>query len=346
MPLSGFASDNYSGIHPAILEAIRDANAGHVPPYGSDIYTEKAVEAFKAQFGQNIDVYFVFNGTGANVLSLDSFLQPYQAAICAETAHIYVDECGAPERYTGCKLLPVKTPDGKLTPAFIEEQLGGLGDQHHVQAKVISISQTTELATLYKPQELKILTQFAHEYGLLVHMDGARLTNAAAALNVSLGEITTDVGIDVLSFGGTKCGMMCGEAVVFFDPSKARSFKYTRKQGMQLASKMRFIAAQFSALLANNLWLENATHANHMATLLGAALEKIPAVQLTQKVEANGVFAIIPPQIVERLRESYFFYTWNEKTSEVRLMTSFDTTKADIDGFIQCLQNLIEPVSV
>jgi threonine aldolase len=317
-----------------MLEAIAAANEGHVVAYGDDPYTEAAVAGFRKHFGKDVDVYFVFGGTGANVLGLKAVTEPYHAVICAETAHINVDECGAPEKFTGCKLLAVATKDGKVTIDNIKPYLGVVGFEHHVQPRVISISQATEMGTVYKPAELKALSAFAHKHNMLLHMDGARIANAAASLKVELRKITWDVGVDVLSFGGAKNGMMYGEAVVFFNKEHSRDFKYLRKQGTHLPSKMRFISAQFETLLANELWRRNAEHANRMAKVLARELEKIPQIKITQNVEANGVFAIVPKKYVSLLQKKYFFYVWNEKTSEVRFMTSFDTTEEDINDFV------------
>jgi len=326
----GFASDNNAGVHARVMEALRAANEGHVVAYGDDQFTARAVARFREHFGAGVEVFFVFGGTGANVTGLASLARPHEAIVCAQTAHINVDECGAPERFAGCKLLALETTDGKLTPARIEPLLTRAGDQHHVQPRVVSVSQATELGTVYTAEELKRLAEFAHARGLLFHVDGARLANAAARLNVSLRELTTEAGVDVLSFGGTKNGMMYGEAVVFFDAERARDFKFTRKQGAQLPSKMRFIAAQFDALLSDDLWLENARHANRMARVLAGELERIPQVRITQAVESNAVFAVIPRESVARILQSFFFYVWNEETSEVRLMCSFDTTEEDV----------------
>ncbi len=327
-PNAAFASDNNAGVHPKVLEAIAAANEGHVIAYGDDPYTEAAVELFRKHFGKDVDVYFVFGGTGANVLGLKAVTESHHAIICAETAHINVDECGAPEKFTGCKLLPLPTKDGKITVDQIRPFLDDVGFEHHVQPRVISISQATEMGTVYKPQELKKLSDFAHKNDMLLHMDGARIANAAASLKANLSAITRDVGVDVLSFGGAKNGMMYGEAVVFFDQSLAKDFKYTRKQGTHLPSKMRFISAQFDALLSNDLWRKNAAHANSMAKLLAQELERIPLIEITQKVESNGVFARLPKKYIANCRSNTFFYVWNEETSEVRFMTSFDTTPA------------------
>ena len=339
MALKGFASDNYAGIHPTILQAINEANTGHCPAYGNDSYTKQAVDMFKKLLGDDIiDVYFVLTGTAANVLSLHTLLKPYQAIICAESAHINVDEAGAPEHYTGCKLLTVPTKDGKLSVDNIKHLLINRGDQHKVQPKIISITQSTELGTVYTPQEIKTLTDFAHANNMYVHMDGARISNAVAHLNVSLAAITKDVGVDVFTFGGTKDGMMMGEAVIFFNKELSKDFPYIRKQGMQLISKMRFISAQIIALLTDDLWLKNARHANAMAQLLAAKVREIPQIKLSKDVQANAVFAYVDPKIIPALQEKYFFYVWDEATSEVRWMTSWDTTEEDIVCFVDLIK--------
>ena len=338
----GFASDNNSGVHPEILNAMSSVNRGHTIAYGDDVYTESAIQKFKDIFGKDIDVYFVFTGTGANVLGLKATTEPFNAVICADTAHIHVDECGAPEKFTGCKLLTIPTKNGKITTQQIKPYLHSLGFEHHAQPRVISITQATELGTVYDLEEIKEITDFAHNNNLLVHMDGARLCNAAAGLHTDLKIITSEAGIDVLSFGGTKNGMMYGEAIVFFNKELSESFKYIRKQGMQLASKMRFIAIQFETLLSNNLWIKNARHANNMAQLLAGEVSKIPQVKITQKVEANGVFAVLPGRVIPVLQKEYFFYVWNEEISEVRWMTSFDTTKQDIMNFVKLLKKVLK----
>jgi threonine aldolase len=336
-----FASDNNAGVHPKVLDAIAAANDGHVVAYGDDPYTERATAKFRELFGKDTDVYFVFGGTGANVLGLKAVTETYHAIICAETAHINVDECGAPEKFTGCKLLSVSTKNGKLTTDGIARFLHGVGFEHHVQPRVISVSQSTEMGTIYTPEELKTLSRFAHRNNMLLHMDGARIANATASLKCELKDITVSAGVDILSFGGAKNGMMYGEAVVFFDRAMSRDFKYIRKQGMHLPSKMRFVSAQFEALLTDNLWRRNAEHANRMAQILAKELGKVPQVKITQKVEANGVFAIIPPKYVPQLQKQYFFYVWDEETSEVRLMTSFDTTEDDISDFVTLVRKTL-----
>ena len=341
-PSRSFASDNNAGVHPEIMQAIAAANDGHVVAYGDDPYTARAVKLFREHLGKDAEVYFVFGGTGANVLGLKAGTESHHAIICAQTAHINVDECGAPEKFTGCKLLPIATADGKIKVEQIKPLLHEVGFEHHVQPRVISVSQATEMGTVYTPGELKTLAKFAHEHDMLLHADGARIANAAAGLNAKLREITRDAGVDILSFGGAKNGMMYGEAVVFFDESLAKDFKYTRKQGTHLPSKMRFISAQFEALLSNELWRQNAQHANQMAQRLASELRKIPQIAITQKVESNGVFATVPKKYVPLLQKQYFFYIWNEETSEVRLMTSFDTTEADIADFVGLVKKIVK----
>ena len=341
-PSRSFASDNNAGVHPEMIDAITAANQGHVVAYGDDPFTERAVKVFEKHFGRDIAVYFVFGGTGANVLGLTAATKSYNAIICAETAHINVDECGAPEKFTGCKLLSVPTPDGKVRVEEIKHFLHGVGFEHHVQPRAISVSQATEMGTVYTKSELKTLADFAHRNNMLLHMDGARISNAAVSLKAKFKEITRDVGVDVMSFGGAKNGMMYGEAVVFFDKKSAADFKYIRKQGMHLPSKMRFISAQFEALLSGDLWQRSATHANRMARLLAADLEKVPRITLTQPVEANGVFAIVPRKYIPALQKKYFFYVWNEEIDEIRLMTSFDTTEEDIAQFVGLVKKTVK----
>jgi len=342
MSKRSFASDNNAGVHPEMIEAIRAANEGHVVAYGDDPFTDRAVKVFQKHFGKDIAVYFVFGGTGANVLGLKAITKTYEAVICAETAHINVDECGAPEKFTGCKLLSLRTPDGKLRIEQIKPLLHGIGFEHHVQPRVISVSQATEMGTVYTKNELKTLARFAHDNNMLLHVDGARIANAAASLNANLKEFTVDAGVDVLSFGGAKNGMMYGEAVVFFNKKLGDDFKYIRKQGMHLPSKMRFISAQFEALLSGDLWRRSAVHANRMARVLASELEKIPQIRLTQPVEANGVFAEIPAKYVPALQKKYFFYVWNEETSECRFMASFDTTEEDIHDFVALVRKIVK----
>jgi threonine aldolase len=329
----GFASDNNAGVHPEILEAIARANDGHVIAYGDDRYTRSAVAKFEEHFGSGIEVFFTFNGTGANVLGLQALMRPYQAVLCSDYAHIYTDECGAPEKHLGSKLIPLPHEDGKISLDSVRHAYHGIGDQHHVQAKVISITQASEMGTVYQPQEIRVLAEFAHRHDMFLHMDGARIANAAAGLGQTLRQATRDLGVDVLSFGGTKNGIMGGEAVVFFNPSQGSDFLYLRKQGMQLASKMRFIAAQFETLLTNDLWRRSAEHANRMAKVLEAEVRKIPHVRVVWKVEANGVFAQIPRHAIATIKERYFFYPWIEEEGIVRWMCSFDTTEEDVREF-------------
>lgn len=336
----GFASDNNSGVHPKILEAIINANSGHVAGYGDDVYTQQAVNEFKKHFGNEIQVFFVFNGTGANVLSINSLTNSFNAVICPATAHIFVDECGAPEKASGCKLIPVITQNGKLTPELIKPYLQGFGFEHHSQPKLISISQVTELGTVYTVDEIKAICDLAHQHNMLVHMDGARIANAAVSLDLPFKTFTKDAGVDVLSFGGTKNGMMFGEAVIFFNSDLAKNAKYFRKQSTQLYSKMRFIAAQFIAYFENDLWKTNATHSNKMASLLASKIEKL-GIKITQDVSANGIFAIVDDDVRDKLQQDYFFYPWDELNHEVRWMTSFDTTPDDIENFHNALEQLL-----
>jgi len=341
-PIRSFASDNNAGVHPEVLAAITRANEGHVVGYGDDPYTESAKKKFEEHFGTGIEVYFTFNGTGANVLGLQALTRPYNAILCSDYAHICVDECGAPEKHTGCKLISLPHQDGKITVDAVKHAYHGIGDQHHVQAKVISITQSTEMGTVYTPEEIRALARFAHERDMFLHMDGARIANAAASLRQTLRQATRDLGVDVLSFGGTKNGMMGGEAVVFFDKSLSADFLYLRKQGMQLASKMRFIAVQFEALLTNDLWRRSAEHANQMARVLEVEVRKIPQVRIAWPVEANGVFAQIPSYAVEKIKERYFFYPWVEEQCIVRWMCSFDTTEKDVKDFAQVVAESVK----
>lgn len=341
----GFASDNNSGVHPLILKAMAEANHDHVKGYGDDMFTEKAVEIFKEKFGKETEVFFVFNGTGANVLGLSSVTRSFHSIICSETAHIEEDECGAPEKFTGCKLLPVKPVNGKITPDAILPHLKGFDFEHHAQPRVISVSQATEMGTVYKPAEIRELADLAHSHDMLLHMDGARIANAAVSLNLDFKAFTKDSGVDILSFGGTKNGMMMGEAVLIFNPKYAVHTKYLRKQSMQLYSKMRFVGAQFLAYFQNDLWKETAAHSNKMAKLLADEVAKIPRIRITQPVEANGVFAEVPPELIKPLQEHFFFYMWNEKTAEVRWMTSFDTSDDEIYKFVDLINKLIRQES-
>jgi threonine aldolase len=340
-----FGSDNYSGVHPDIMEALQQVNHGHAGSYGSDEYTAKAIQKFKEHFGERIEVFFAYNGTAANVLGLSTLTQSFNAIICSDLAHIYVDESTAPEKFIGCRQITIPTTDGKIYPSDIEDRIQRVDDQHHPQAKVISISQSTEYGTVYTIAEIAEIAAVAKRRGLYLHMDGSRISNAAVSLNEDFRTFTGDNGVDVLSFGGTKNGMMFGEAIVFFNADLARQFKFIRKQGMQLHSKMRFISAQFNALLSNERWRKNASHANAMARLMADKLSGIPQVKITQSVDANGVFAIIPKAIVPALQEDQFFYIWNEKISEARLMCSFDTKEEDVERFVTKLKQLLIPKS-
>ena len=343
-PIRSFASDNNAVVHPEVLEAIRHANEGHAVGYGDDPHTESAVGKFREQFGADIEVFFVFNGTAANTLSLQALTRPFHAVLCPELSHIYTDECGAPEKFTGCKLVPLPAPEGKLTVEAVAQAYHGIGDQHHVQPRVISITQATEMGTVYKPSEIEELARFAHEREMFLHMDGARISNAVAAQRLTLRQATRDLGVDVLSFGGTKNGLMGAEAVVFFRPDLAQDFLFVRKQGMQLASKMRYMSAQMEALLTNDLWRRNADHANRMAQLLEQTLRKIPGIKIVYPVQANGVFAQIPREAIQRIQERYFFYVWSEAESVVRWMCSFDTTEEDVREFAKFVEKVVGAV--
>ena len=339
--LKTFASDNNAGTHPDILRAINLCNSGHAIGYGDDQYTDMALKKFNDHFGDEIDVYFVYGGTGANVLGLKAITHPYNSIICADTAHINVDECGAPEKFTGCKIQTIPSGNGKIAPSQIKSLLHGFGFPHHSQPKVISITQPTELGTIYTVEEIKDIAELAHNHGLLLHMDGARISNAAAYLKANLKDITVDAGVDVLSFGGTKNGMMFGEAVIFFNKTLSIDFKYIRKQGMQLHSKMRFISAQFEAMLTNDLWLLNAQRSNSLAQVLAKEISQIPRVKITQPVQINAIFSIIPAEVIKPLQKEYFFYVWDENKNEVRWMTSFDTEESDIFKFVNTLKKYL-----
>lgn len=333
----GFASDNNAGIHPDILQEISLVNEGHTIGYGNDKYTMFARELFRQQLGQDTETFFVFTGTAANVLGLSSITRSWNSVITADTAHLEQDECGAPEKFTGCKVLTVDTSDGKLSVDMIKKHMHGFDFEHHAQPAVISVSQSTEMGTVYTVPELRAITDYAHSMGLMVHMDGARLANAAVYLKLPFRAFTTDAGIDVLSFGGTKNGMMTGEAVCFLRPGLSENFKYIRKQSMQLASKMRFISAQFIAYFRDDLWKRLAGHSNEMAMVLAGKIKDLRNIRITQQVQSNGIFVIIPHDVAEEVRQKYFFYPWNEEISEYRLMTSWDTTEQDINEFVSLL---------
>jgi len=327
-----------------VLAAIAAANEGHALAYGADPWTAAALALFRAEFGEQSETSLVLGGTGANVVGLGALLQPWESVLCAATAHINVDECGAPERFLGCKLVPLPTPDGKLRPDPVRAAVTAVSIDHaahHVQPRVISISQSTEYGTVYRPEEIRALSAVAKELGLLLHMDGARLSNAAAALDLPLRALTTDVGVDVLSFGGTKNGAMGAEAVVLFDHARAAGVRFGRKQAMQLPSKMRFVAAQFEALLRNGLWRRNAAHANRMARRLAERAAAVPGVTITQPVDANAVFARLPRERIASLQARRFFYVWDEAGAEVRWMCSFDTTEEDVEAFAVELRNAL-----
>jgi threonine aldolase len=341
-PSRSFASDNNAGVHPEVLEALRRANDGHVVGYGDDPHTESAIAKFREHFGVDVKVFFVFNGTAANVLSLQALTRPFHAVLCPELSHIYTDECGAPEKLMGCKLIPLSAPNGKLTVETLTHAYHGIGDQHHVQPRVISITQSTEMGTVYGPAEVEALAHFAHERKMFLHMDGARISNAVAAQQLTLRQATRDLGVDVLSFGGTKNGLMGVDAVVFFHPELAENFLFVRKQAMQLPSKMRYMSVQMEALLTNDLWRRNAEHANLMARLLESEMMKIPQVRIVYPVQANGVFAQISRTAIQKIRERYFFYVWNEEESVVRWMCSFDTTEDDVREFAAFVTGVVE----
>lgn len=341
----GFASDNYSGIHPEVLTAIAAANEGHQVSYGQDEYTGHLQELFGRHFGPQAQAYPVFNGTGANVVALQAVTDRWASVVCTTNAHIHVDECGAPEKVGGLKLYAVPTDDGKLTPELVEREARGFDDEHRAQPQVVSLTESTEVGTAYSPGEIRALSECAHSYGMRVHMDGSRLSNAAASLGVGLAALTTEAGVDIVSFGGTKNGLMIGEVVVVLNPEVAKGMQYVRKSAMQLGSKMRFISVQFEALLSGDLWLRNASHANDMATRLAVAVREIPGVRVTQAVQANSVFAVLPAEVTARLQERFHFYTWDASTGEVRLMCSFDTTEDDVDEFAAAIAHEMTPVA-
>lgn len=347
----GFGSDNHSGASPEVLKAIAEANVDHALAYGDDEYCARVGELFKQTFGEQASAYLVFNGTGANVLNIDAMCRSHNAVVCAETAHINVDECGAPQRIVGCRLLTVPTPDGKLTPELVKTQLHGFGFEHHSQPRAISISQPTELGTLYTIDELKALADLAHSYDMYLHVDGARLANAAVALGCTFRQMTTDCGVDCLSFGGTKNGLLMGESAVILNPKLDVELKYRRKQMAQLCSKMRFMAVQFEAYLNGErrtengelvpLWRSNAEHSNRMAQLLYRELQDVPQVKVKYPVQVNSVFAQLPREVWTALQQEYFFYDWDEAENVVRWMCSFDTTEEDIHNFVAALRKLV-----
>lgn len=332
-----FASDNCAGVHPAVMAAMAAANEGYVHSYGDDVFTKEAVAKISRLFGGNASVYLVYNGTGANVTGISHLIRSYETVYCAAAAHIHVDECGSLEHYAGCKVVALPTDDGKITPEAILPHLTGIGDEHRSQPGMISITQPTEYGVLYTPDEIRKLADFAHQRGMKLHMDGARIANAAAALQLPVKDFTTACGVDLVSFGAAKNGMMFGEAVVFIHEEAAKAFPYIRKQGMQLHSKMRFMAAQFNAMLTDDLWLANARHANAMTRRLYEGLCQISAIHITRPVQCNAIFACLPKPLIEPLQQRFHFYVWNEATNEVRLMTSFQTTEAEVDAFLATL---------
>jgi len=341
----GFASDNYAGIHPEVLAAIAAANEGHQTAYGEDAYTARLQEVMAEHFGAGVEAFPVFNGTGANVIGLQSMLPRWGAVICTQTAHIHTDENAAAERVAGLKLLTVPTPDGKLTPELIDREAWGWGDEHRAQPLAVSITQTTEVGTAYTTAEVRAIADHVHERGMTLHMDGARVSNAAAYLRKPLREFTTDAGVDLLSFGGTKNGLIFGDVIVVLNPAACEGLTYLRKLNMALASKMRFVSAQLIAILTDDLYLRSASHANAMATRLRAAVEGLPGVTITQQTQSNAVFAILPPGVADRLRERFRFYDWDPITGEVRWMCAFDTTEADVDAFAAALREELAVVT-
>ncbi|MFF6870114.1 beta-eliminating lyase-related protein [Streptomyces sp. NPDC012450] len=334
----GFASDNYAGAHPEVLAALALANEGHQVAYGEDQYTDHLQRIVHSHFGPGAEAFPVFNGTGANVTALQALTDRWGAVICAESAHINVDEGGAPERMGGLKLLTVPTPDGKLTPELIDRQAWGWEDEHRAMPQVVSITQNTELGTVYTVDEIRAITEHAHAKGMKVHLDGARIANAAASLDVPMRAFTNAVGVDVLSYGGTKNGMVFGEAVIVLNPDAVSHMKHLRKLSMQLASKMRFVSVQLEALLAKDLWLRNARHANAMAQRLAAGVRALDGVEILYPVQANAVFARLPHEVSRRLQERFRFYFWDEAAGDVRWMCAFDTTEDDVDAFLQALK--------
>jgi threonine aldolase len=340
-PARGFASDNSATVHPEVLEALARVNVGHAFGYGHDPYTEQVRQLFKEHFGGPTETFFVFNGTAANVLCMRAACRRWEAVVCTDTAHVHVDECGAPEAIAGVKLLPAEGRDGKLPLEAAQRLIVRVGDEHAVQPRLISVSQATELGTLYSVDELGALAELAHARGLYLHVDGARLSNAAAALGTSLRALTADVGVDLVSFGGTKNGLLGAEAVVILNPALSVGFEFLRKQSMQLASKMRFLAAQFDALLSGELWLRCAAHANAMAAALAAAVDGLPGLRITRPVQANAVFATLPPAAIADLQERFAFYTWDERRGEVRWMCSWDTTDEDVETFAAAVREAL-----
>ncbi len=339
--MKSFASDNYAGVLPEVMEALNAANTMHARSYGADELTKRVVARFKEVFDADVDVYFVFNGTGANILSISSGTQSYNSVLCADTSHFYNDESSAPETFTGCRFFPIPADDnGKLSAAGISERLIRKGDVHYAQPAMVSVTQATEYGTVYTANEIKAISALTREHGLYLHMDGSRFFNAAASLGCALRDISSGAGVDILSLGGTKAGMMFGEAVVVFNKELARHIAFKHKQVIQLASKTRFIAAQFEAMLNNELWRKTATHANSMAALLCKSLAPNPRIKITKPVQANALFAEIPRHWYEPLQEHYPFYVWKDITHEVRLMCAWDTKEEEIAGFVRAIDAL------
>ena len=336
-----FASDNCAGVHQNIMEALNKTNAGYVHSYGDDGYTREAVETIKNQFDGKASVYFVYNGTGANVTGITQLVNSYHTVFCSQAGHIHVDECGSLEHYAGCKVVAIPSVDGKISPEQIAPLLVGVGDEHRSQPGLISITQPTECGVVYTQNEIRRLSDFAHQHNMHLHMDGARISNAAAAMGLKLKELTSFCGVDLLSLGATKNGLMFGEAVVFLNQDLDKYYPYIRKQGMQLHSKMRFIAAQFQEMFGTDLWIENAAHANNMAQRLLRGIEKYSQITVTQKVQCNAIFAILPKEMIEDLQKTFHFYVWDESTCEVRLMTSYQTTEQEVDEFIEAVDSML-----
>ncbi len=337
----GFGSDNHSGVHPEIMQALIAANAEHAPSYGTDDWSQKAEIKFREHFGAETQVFYVFNGTAANALALKTLAQTYESVLCTDISHINVDECAAPEFFFGGKLIPIKSKNGKLTPSDLEPHLIRGGDQHFSQPKVLSITQPTEIGTVYSYEELKALCDFAKLKNLFIHIDGTRISNAALRLELPFKQFTTDLGVDLVSFGGTKNGLLFGEALLFLKKDAAKNFKFIRKQAAQLPSKSRFLAASFERYLTHSLFKKIAQHECQMAELLYQGLKEIPQVQVTQARESNAVFAILPRPWIKVLRQEFFFYVWDEATFECRLMTSWDTQEQDIHEFIKKIRSLL-----
>ena len=337
-----FGSDNHSGVHHKIIKAIEVANKDYAVAYGEDEYTKNTIKKFKNHFGKDIEVFFVGNGTAANILGLMTVTNSFNSIICAKTAHLTVHECCGPEKFIGCKLVTIPTDNGKLTTESIKNNLEGFGDVHMAQPKVISITQSTELGTVYTPKEIRTLSNFAHKNKMLLHMDGARLCNAAVSLNCNLSEISGDAGVDILSCGGTKNGMMFGDAVIFFDKKLSKNFEFFRKQGMHLTSKMRFISVQFDEFFKDDLWKSNAKHANKMAKLFYEKIKDTKEIKITQKVESNAIFAILAKKHIKKLQEKYFFHIFNERTNEVRWMCSYNTKKNNVLEFADTIKQVVK----